>query len=340
MMEFLYEYSLFLAKALTILFVVAVLLAMLSALIARGRSHQEDQLEVKHLNERYRTMENILRHEILGRRNARKQERALKRVRGRTRAEGSSADDPRVFVLRFHGDIRGTRVDNLREEISAILTLARPALDRVVICIDSGGGIVPAYGLAAAQLARLRESRIDQTAAIDRVAASGGYMMAAVAQKIVAAPFAVVGSIGVVAQIPNIHRLLKRHDIDIELLTAGEHKRTLTVLGRNTPEGRAKFQQELEETHDLFKAHLQHYRPQLDLSVLATGEHWYAHQALELNLVDELRTSDDLLMALAREFELYEVTFTRRQSLGQRVNVALEQGIERWLGLGGPGSGH
>lgn len=332
MMAFLYEYSLFLAKSLTILLIILIVLTAVTALLmrARGGGGDDEQLQVKNLNERFRNMEKILRHEVSGSKDARRHEREEKRAQ-RKRATDAA---PKVFVLRFHGDIRGTRVDNLREEVTAILTLARPAVDRVVVCIDSGGGVVPAYGLAAAQLARLRDKQIDLTAAIDRIAASGGYMMAAVAQHIVAAPFAVVGSIGVVAQIPNVHRLLKRHDIDIELLTAGQHKRTLTVLGRNTPEGRSKFQQELDETHELFKAHLQHYRPQLDLAALATGEHWYGEQALALKLVDELRTSDDLLMWLARDHDLFEISFSRKQGLGQRMQLAFEHNIERWLGGG------
>ncbi|AGA35051.1 putative protease sohB [Thioalkalivibrio nitratireducens DSM 14787] len=329
-MEFLQEYGLFLLKGLTIL---ALTLGLFGAVIAgttRGRLRDEEQLTVRHLNQRYREMERILQRKVLGRRALREHLRQYRRDRKQAARSGAQKQT-RVYVLRFQGDLRATRTDNLREEVSAVLTLARPGTDRAVLCLESAGGLVPSYGLAAAQLARLREAGLELTVAVDRVAASGGYLMAAVAHRIVAAPFAVVGSIGVVAQIPNIHRLLKRHDVDIELLTAGQYKRTLTVLGKNTPEGRAKFQQELEETHGLFKAYLQRYRPQLELETLATGEHWYGEQALERGLVDELRTSDDLLLALAREHELYEVRFSRRQSLGRRIGLAVEQGLERLL---------
>ena len=329
-MEFLHEYALFLAKGLTIVVMTLVVLGTIAAMAQRGRGRGDEQLTVKHLNQRYRNMERILRMRVLGWRALRRHMKDLKRERKKTARE-QREDKLRIYVLRFHGDIRATRVENLREEISAILTIARPEVDRVVLCLESGGGLVPSYGLAAAQLARLRDAGLDLTVAVDRVAASGGYLMAAVANRIAAAPFAVVGSIGVVAQIPNIHRLLKRHDVDIELLTAGQHKRTLTILGKNTPEGRAKFQQELEETHGLFKAYLQRYRAQLDLDTLATGEHWYGEQALELKLVDELRTSDDLLMALSREHELYEVTFNRRQAMGRRIGIAFEQALDRLL---------
>ncbi|TVP87813.1 MAG: protease SohB [Thioalkalivibrio sp.] len=329
-MEFLQEYAMFLAKGLTIVLMALVVLGALAAASQRNRGRGEEQLNVKHLNQRYRNMERALRLRVLGWRALRQHTREYQRQRKRAARERPE-EQTRVYVLRFHGDIRATRVDNLREEVSAILTLARPGIDRVVVCIDSGGGLVPPYGLAAAQLARLRDAGLELTAAVDRVAASGGYLMAAVANRITAAPFAVVGSIGVVAQIPNINRLLKRHDVDIELLTAGQHKRTLTILGKNTPEGRAKFQEELEETHGLFKTYLQRFRPQLDLERLATGEHWYGEQALDLQLVDELRTSDDLLMALAREYELYEVTFNRRQPMSRRIGIAFQEAVERLL---------
>ncbi len=326
-MEFLQDYSLFLLKGLTILTLALILLGAVVAAATRSRSRDDEQLTVRHLNQRYRDMKHALQRKVLGRGAFRKLLRQARRERKRE----SRSERNRVYVLRFHGDIRATAVENLREEISAILTLARPGTDQAVLCLDSGGGLVPSYGLAAAQVARLRDAGLSLTVTVDRVAASGGYMMAAVAQHIVAAPFAVVGSIGVVAQIPNVHRLLQRHDVDIELLTAGQHKRTLTVLGKNTPEGRAKFQQELEETHDLFKKYLQRYRPELDLSTLATGEHWYGEQALEQGLIDEIGTSDDLLMRLAQDHDVYEVRFSRRQPLGKRIGIAFEQGLERLL---------
>ena len=245
--------------------------------------------------------------------------------------EQEEAPAPRVFVLRFQGDIRASAVDNLREEITAVLTQAEPGRDQAVVCLESPGGMVPSYGLAASQLVRLREAGLDLTVVVDRVAASGGYMMAAVGHRIVAAPFAILGSIGVVAQIPNLHRWLDRHDIDFELLTAGDYKRTLTVFGENTDAARRKFQDHLDETHELFKQFLQRYRPQLELDRVATGEHWYGDQARALGLADEIGTSDDLLMKLAREAEVFEVSYTRAQPIGRRVGMAAEQLLERVL---------
>ena len=210
-------------------------------------------------------------------------------------------------------------MESLREEITIILSVAEPGLDEVLVRLESPGGLVHAYGLAAAQLTRLREKNIRITIAVDKVAASGGYMMACVADKIVAAPFAIVGSIGVVAQVPNIHRLLKKNDIDVEMHTAGQYKRTLTFIGQNTDEGREKFQQELDETHVLFKSFVSQNRPSLDIDKVATGEHWYGTQAKELGLVDELAVSDDLIVAAIPDHEVIQVRYFRRKRLIDKI---------------------
>ncbi|ADC72250.1 peptidase S49 [Thioalkalivibrio sp. K90mix] len=352
-MELLQEYGLFFAKLVTALVVVLIFVSAVAGVVAKSRERRPDRLTVRKLNDRYRRMEKTIRHAVEGSANWRAR---LRKKLGWQRGDSSSgerdageasgsdapADEsvdkerPRVYVLRFTGDIRASSVDSLREEITAILTLARPEQDRVIVCLESPGGLVPSYGLAASQLARLREKGLDLTVAVDRVAASGGYMMAAVADRIVAAPFAVLGSIGVVAQIPNLHRWLERHDIDVELLTAGEYKRTLTVLGENTDEGRRKFREQLDEAHDQFKTFLSRYRPSLDLEKVATGEHWYGEQAHQLGLADELRTSDDLLLETSREADLFEITYTRPQRLSRRITLAMESIVERVLRSQGP----
>lgn len=327
-MVFLQEYGFFLAKSLTVLFVVLIILSALTSMSRKGR--MGESLEVRHLNERYRQLERTLRQKVSGWQSLRHWLRNRRKQKS-SQPQPVDPEAPRTYVIRFQGDLRATQVDNLREEISVVLALTRPSVDRVLVAIESGGGLVAAYGLAAAQLARIREAGVELTVTVDRVAASGGYLMAAVANRIIAAPFAIVGSIGVVAQIPNVHRLLKRNDIDIELLTAGQFKRTLTILGKNTPEGRVKFQQELEETHVLFKNYLHRYRPQLDLETLATGEHWYGEQALALQLVDELKTSDEVIMSRIREGNVYEVRFEQRKPIGKRITLAVEQTVDRLL---------
>ncbi|WP_290650765.1 protease SohB [Aquisalimonas sp.] len=329
-MQFVYEYGLFLAQTLTVVFGILAVVVGISAVASRDREFGRESLRVRKLNNRYRDMRRTLRGAMLDRKVLRRLRRSEKNAQESDKP-APGPDNRRVYVLRFEGDIRASRVENLREEITAVLTQARPGQDEVVVCLESPGGLVHSYGLAASQLSRLRHRGIHLTATVDRVAASGGYLMASVADRIVAAPFAVVGSIGVVAQLPNIHRLLKRHDVDIEMHTAGEHKRTLTTLGENTPAGRRRFQQQLDDTHDLFKRFVHRYRPVLDLEHVATGEHWYGEQAVELNLVDELQTSDDLLMAKADEAEVFEVTYRRKQRMSKRLTLAIETMLERVL---------
>lgn len=327
-MEFIADYGLFAAKTLTLLAAVVVAAMVIAALAARPRDTDgRERLDVKRLNDRFRRMENTLRSHMVGRKGAKqllKREKAQRKARDR-RAGG---DRPRVFVLAFEGDLRASAVDHLREEITAVLAVAEPR-DEVVVRLESPGGVVPAYGLAASQLARIRERQIPLTVTIDKVAASGGYLMACVANRILAAPFAIVGSIGVVGQVPNFHRLLKRHDIDYEMETAGEYKRTLTIFGENTEAGRRKFREELEAIHDQFKDHLQRYRPSLDVGRVATGEYWLAERAADLGLVDELKTSDDYLWERAGQAELYEVRYRQRKPLSKRLALSLESALGR-----------
>lgn len=242
-------------------------------------------------------------------------------------SENPMPDKPFIFVLNFHGDIRASEVDFLREEITAILSCEQKPAEILVI-LHSSGGMVNTYGLAASQLSRIREANIPLTIAIDEVAASGGYMMASVANRIIGSPFAIVGSIGVIAQIPNFHRLLKKHDIDFEQITAGEFKRTLTMFGENTDNDRAKMQEDINQTHTLFKNFIQKYRPSLDLSKTATGEYWFGEDALNLGLIDEIITSDDYLMQKRKDFDLYEVEYTCKEPLSDKISHFLKQSFK------------
>jgi len=185
--------------------------------------------------------------------------------------------------------------------------------------------MVHGYGLAAAQLVRLRDAGFHLTICVDKVAASGGYMMACIANEIISAPFAVVGSIGVVAQVPNFNRLLKEHNVDFELYTAGQYKRTVTMFGENTPEGKAKFEEELQQTHILFKHFVVKYRPQLNVDKVATGEHWYGQDALDLNLVDKLQTSDEYLLALLPQHDVYVINTRKKATLGEKLGLQAAQ---------------
>ena len=237
-------------------------------------------------------------------------------------------NDQKIYVLDFKGDVQASAVDTIREEITLILATAKAGHDRVVVRLESPGGMVHGYGLAAAQLVRLRDAGFNVTICVDKVAASGGYMMACIANEIISAPFAVVGSIGVVAQVPNFNRLLKQHNVDFELYTAGEYKRTVTMFGENTPEGKAKFEEELQQTHSLFKHFVEKYRPQLDVAKVATGEHWYGEDARELNLVDKLQTSDEYLLSLLPKHDVYVINTRKRPTFGEKLGLQAAQMAE------------
>lgn len=332
MSEFLSQYGLFLAKVVTV--TLAVLLILGRVLVAmHQRRGGEDRLQVRRLNRRLKQFTLQLQRELLPGAAFKRLAKAEKAERKAEQQEGAP-QRRRVYVLDFQGDLRASAVASLREEVTAVLTVAAPG-DEVLLRLESPGGTVHGYGLAAAQLERLRDRGLRLTVAIDKVAASGGYMMACVAQRILSAPFAVVGSIGVVAQMPNFHRVLQKHDIDFELITAGEHKRTLTLFGENTDKGRQQVRLEVEDAHALFKEFIGKHRPVVDMDRVATGAHWYGLRALELKLVDEIRTSDDYLLEAGKDAELLELRFVPKKPLGERLSnwmsLAVERGLQRVL---------
>lgn len=300
------EYFLFLAKISTVVVAVLILLAGIIAIVAKSRHDTRDTLKINKINEKFNKITEKMRKEVLSKEALKEICKAEKKAQKALKKEPKSVKK-RLFVLNFQGDIRASAVSHLREEVTAILTVATPE-DEVVVCLESAGGMVHAYGLAASQLKRIREKQIPMTAIVNKVAASGGYMMACVANRIIAAPFALIGSIGVVAQIPNFHRLLKKKDIDFEQITAGQYKRTLTIFGENTKEGREKFQAEVDETHALFKAFVIENRPLLDVEVF-TGEHWFGTDARKHNLIDDIMTSDDYLLAASEHADIFEIKY-------------------------------
>ena len=235
-----------------------------------------------------------------------------------------------VYVLDFDGDMKASEVENFREEITTVLTLAKPE-DEVIVRLESPGGMVHSYGLASSQLARIRSANIPLTICVDKVAASGGYMMACIADKILAAPFAVIGSIGVVASLPNFNKVLKKLDVDYDVLTAGEYKRTLTMLGENTEAGRQKFIDDLEETHELFKGFVGEFRPKLDIPLVATGETWYGKVALEKLLVDGISTSDEYISQRVKETSVFEVKYVQKKSWQEKLGVSAQAAVEKSL---------
>ena len=331
-LEFLFDYGLFLAKALTLLAVLVLLLLIISGVTQRHRENESGHIEVKNVNETIDNLSFSLKQLVLKPHQRKREEKEnRKRKKKEKRAENKDAnsgvnDRNRVFVIDFLGDIHASGVKSLREEVTAILSVARD-IDEVLIRLESPGGIVHGYGLAASQLRRITNQGLNLTVAVDKVAASGGYMMACIGNRIIAAPFALLGSIGVVAQMPNFHRFLKNRDVDVEVLTAGKHKRTLTVFGENTDKGREKFVQELEDVHTLFKEFVSDNRPQVNIDAVSTGEAWYGTRAIQNDLVDELMTSDEFITNKCKDSDVFLVKYVLHKGKIDRLMERFSGGI-------------
>lgn len=327
MSEFLFSYGLFIAKVVTGL--VALIFAV--AIIGGARKKEDgSSLKVTNLNDKYNELRSTVQQSVMDKKaykallkseskESKKEKKSAKVVKAR----------PKLFVLDFEGDIRASEVETMREEVTALLSIAEPQ-DEVLMKLDNSGGVVHEHGLAASQLLRIKDANLNFTISVDKVAASGGYMMACVADKIVAAPFAILGSIGVLAQLPNFHRLLDKVGVDWEQHTAGEYKRTVTMFGENGEKEREKLKLELQETHLLFRDFVSENRSKLDIDKVSTGEHWYGKQALELNLVDELITSDEYLIKALEEFDIYEISIEIKVGLQDKLLGGLFSSLSRF----------
>ncbi len=323
MSEFFFDYGLFLVKAVTVVAAIGAVLVLLIAAASR-KEHKPSGLRVEKLNDKYRAMGDTVRRAVMSKSEWRQKGRREKKERKQKEKSKKSnqQSDKRIFVINFRGDMRATGVSALREEVSAIATVASEQ-DEVVVCLENAGGTVHEHGLGASQLLRLKDRKIPLTIIVDKVAASGGYLMASIADQLIAAPFAIIGSVGVLAQLPNFNRFLESHGIDFEQITAGKYKRTLSLFGKNTEEDRAKMKEDLEDVHDLFKAVVAEHRPAMDVDSIATGEYWYGSRAKQLGLVDELGSSDDYLMRAAETADIYGVLYQGRPTLVQRLQSVI-----------------
>jgi len=326
MSEFFFSYGLFIAKVITGL----IALAFAVAIIGSGRKKAEDaELKVTNLNEKYNSLKARVLESVLDKKQLKQHVKAkAKELKKQEKSATLTKPKPKLFVLEFDGDIKASEVETMRDEITALLSVAEPQ-DEVLLKLDNSGGIVHEHGLAASQLQRIKDAKLNFTVSVDKVAASGGYMMACVADKIVAAPFAILGSIGVLAQLPNFNRLLDKAGIDFEQHTAGEYKRTVTMFGKNSDKEREKLKLDLQETHTLFRDFVSEHRPKLDIEKVATGEHWYGRQALELNLVDELQTSDELLINALDQFDIYALKMNVKKGLQDKLLGGLFASFDR-----------
>lgn len=328
MMEFFSNYGLFLAKAITILIFLWVLISLIASVA--HKQQDEDNVEIKHLNKKFKNIKLLMQKSLLSKKEAKS---LVKETKKQAKKAKHSDDRQRVFVINFVGNIKASAVKHLRKEITALLSVAKSS-DEVVVCLENAGGMVHEHGFASSQLERIKQRNIPLTVVVDKVAASGGYMMACVADKIVAAPFSIIGSIGVLAQIPNFNRLLDKHGIDFEQVKAGDLKRTLTMFGKNTEEDRERLTEQMEETHTLFKDFVAEHRQQVNIDEIATGEHWLGKKALDLKLIDELMTSDDYLLAKSETANVYEIVHSSPKTVSEKImgnaQLALEKVLTVW----------
>jgi serine protease SohB len=349
-LEYVFEYGMFLAKTLTVVMAILAVITMMVAAGQRRRNVPRGNISVTHLNRELESLKDSLQRVVLDKFAFKKYMKAEKKrekeqakqhklsaeqhLPAAANESGDEADSrrQRVFVLDFDGDMEASGLESLRQEITAVLTMAEPK-DEVMLRLESPGGLVHAYGLASSQLLRFKQKNIPLTICVDKVAASGGYMMACVADRLIAAPFAILGSIGVLVQMPNIHRLLKKNDVDFEMITAGEYKRTLTPFTEVTEKGREKLKQDVEQMHVLFKQWVKQYRPVVDIDQIATGETWVGLQAQERQMVDTISTSDDYIIQACEQADVYEVSYDIRIPLGEKIGGALQKAMDKTLML-------
>lgn len=333
-MEFLTDYGVFLAETVTIVIAILIVIAAAGSAAIKNKKPEHKEMFVEKLNDKLKDIKESLETNLFTKDEIKSNKKLLKEKSKQEKLDQKNKTDnepakQRVFVINFDGDIKASDVDCFREAVTAVLQVANPEQDEVVVKLESPGGMVHSYGLAAAQLDRIKSRGIKLTACVDKVAASGGYMMACVADKIVASPFAIMGSIGVVAQLPNFNKVLKKNDIDYEILTAGKYKRTLTMFGENTDEGREKFKSDLEDTHELFKQYVSERRPSVDIEAVANGDIWFGLRALEVALVDELKTSDDYVLEACDRADVFSIDFKDKQHLMDRLGIAVSSGFEK-----------
>ena len=322
-MEILADYLVFLLKVFTIALAITVPLLLIIG-SSKGKTQSKGKLAITNLSEKFEDMGNVVRSSNM---NPKELKKFYKDII-KNKKKKTDEKEPSVFVLNFIGDIQASEVEKLKYEINAIL-LSESECKEVVVKVESGGGSAYAYGLCAAELKRLVDNDISLTVCIDKVAASGGYLMSCVATKIIAAPWAIVGSIGVIAQLPNFHRLLKKNLIDFEMHTAGEFKRTLTTLGENTEDGREKFKADLEDLHVIFKDFVKEQRPEVDTAIVATGEVWQGEEAVRVGLVDSLETSDNYLVNLSKDATLFEIEYIEKKNLSERFAFSMQLILEK-----------
>jgi len=295
-------------KTLTVL--ISILL-IISFIVNSKKSDRSGSIEIKNVNKELDSIEENIKKNILTKSDFKKFIKAKKKSNKKL--------EKRLFVIDFKGNIRASEIVSLRREVSGVILSCKKG-DEVLLRLENSGGTVHEHGLAASQLKRIKDKKIPLTICVDKVAASGGYMMACVANKIIASPFAIIGSIGVLAQVPNFNKLLKDKGINFEQHTAGNYKRTVTMFGENTDKDREKLNEQLEEIHVLFKNFITSQRKNIDIEKVATGEYWYGENALSLNLIDEVMTSDEYILSMKEKFEITHIKYKPVKTFSDKIS--------------------
>jgi serine protease SohB len=264
--------------------------------LSKGNS---DSVEITNLNKKYKKLTNLAKSVLMN--------KPKKKVKTILELEDEISHH-KVYYLTFKGDIMAKAVDQLSEEITVLLNIAKDG-DEVVLNLESPGGVVHGYGLAAAQLDRIKKAKLKLTICVDKVAASGGYMMACVGDEIVAAPFAILGSIGVVMEYPNFYELLNKVGVKYQQLTAGQYKRTISPFLEPSKEGTEKAKDDLSRTHKLFKDHITAHRKNVDIEKVATGETWYGSECIANGLIDSINTSDEVIQGKMSRNTVFKIKY-------------------------------
>ena len=223
-------------------------------------------------------------------------------------------DKSNLYYLEFEGDIQASEAAKLKQEILVCLQVAKPT-DVFLILVESSGGSVSNYGDLYSVMEMIKKRGHTLWVAIDRVAASGGYLISLPADKIFATPFALIGSIGVLSEVPNFGGLLDKYGVKMEEYTAGERKMNISMFRENGEEQKEHHRKKLGKIHELFKAQLVKYRGGLiekkgvDIGELMEGDFWMGENAFELGLVDELKSSVEILLDEKDHFNILKVNY-------------------------------
>lgn len=208
-----------------------------------------------------------------------------------------TGDGAHVARVRIDGLITGKQ-----ETLDLLREIEKSKAQAVVLRINSGGGTTSGSEALYNGVRQLAAKR-PVVAIIDGVGASGAYMAALGAERIVANGSAIVGSVGVIAQVPNVSKLLETLGVKVESVRSSPLKAMPSGVEPTSPEARVALEQTVADTYRWFRA-LVGERRKLDgdaLAGVADGRVFTGRQALELKLIDALGNESDAIAWLEAE---------------------------------------